>query len=239
MAVGNILGFATGSYSGWYKIFPFTLTSACTVNCANLKSAFLLDITVILITTCVSLLAAHEQALTPTQASPHIGEGISGDSSEHEAFLWEIFGTLSYLPGTVWIVLLVTSLTWIGWFPFFLFDTDWMGREIYGGEPNKGTNYNDGVRMGSLGLMLNSILLGITSVFMEPLCRKWGAGFTWGLSSILMSLCFVAMIVITAVRSSLTIDGHPPPDGVVIAAVITFGVLGIPLAVSCLTLFKI
>lgn len=28
MAIGNILGYATGSYSGWYKVFAFTLIPA-------------------------------------------------------------------------------------------------------------------------------------------------------------------------------------------------------------------
>ncbi|KAL0432629.1 UNVERIFIED_CONTAM: Sucrose transport protein SUC4 [Sesamum latifolium] len=231
MAVGNVLGFATGSYSNWFKILPFTLTSACNVSCANLKAAFIIDIIFILVTTCISLSAAHEQPLVSRVTAPHSGE-MSQGSSDHEAFLWELFGTFRYLPGTVWIILLVTALTWIGWFPFLLFDTDWMGREVYGGKPNEGTNYSIGVRMGSLGLMLNSVILGITSVFMEKLCRKWGAGFTWGLSNILMSLCFVAMLAIAAIKMNLNIDGHLPPDGVVIAALVVFAVLGVPLAIT-------
>ncbi|KAI3465197.1 hypothetical protein Pfo_021860 [Paulownia fortunei] len=232
MAVGNVLGFATGSYSNWSKIFPFTLTSACNVNCASLKAAFIIDIIFIIITTYISLSAAHEQPLTSLRISLHSGEEMPEDSSHHEAFLWELFGTFRYLPGTVWIILLVIALTWIGWFPFLLFDTDWMGREIYGGEPNDGKNYSMGVRMGSFGLMLNSVILGITSLLMEKLCRKWGAGFTWGLSNILMSLCFVAMLIITAIKSSINIGGHLPPDGVVVAALVVFAFLGVPLAIT-------
>ncbi|KAK2981728.1 hypothetical protein RJ640_005980 [Escallonia rubra] len=234
MAVGNVLGFATGSYSGWFKIFPFTLTTACNINCANLKAAFLIDIVFILITTYVSISAAHEQPLVSSEAyTPFSAEGGHEESSPaQEAFLWELFGTFRHLPGTVWVVLLVTCLTWIGWFPFLLFDTDWMGREVYGGKPNNGPNYSIGVRMGALGLMLNSVFLGITSVLMEKLCRKWGAGFTWGLSNILMSLCFVSMLVIAYVVKNLDFRNDLPPIGVVIAALIVFAVLGIPLAIT-------
>ncbi|KAJ8541254.1 hypothetical protein K7X08_002070 [Anisodus acutangulus] len=233
MAIGNILGFATGSYSGWYKIFPFTLNSACTVNCANLKAAFILDIIFIATTTCISISAANEQPLDPTRGSPHTGEEIAESShGQEEAFLWELFGILKFFPGVVWVILLVTALTWIGWFPFLLFDTDWFGREIYGGEPNDGKNYSAGVRMGSLGLMLNSVLLGVTSLFMEKLCRKWGAGFTWGVSNVVMSLCFIAMLIITAVRSNIDIGEGLPPDGIVIAALVVFAILGIPLAIT-------
>lgn len=232
MAVGNILGYAAGSYSSWFKIFPFTLSPACNVSCANLKAAFIIDVIFIVVTTCISLTAAQEQPLTSLNDSPHSGQEMPQGSPEREAFLWELFGTFRYLPGTVWVILLVTALTWIGWFPFILFDTDWMGREIYGGEPNDGKNYSNGVRMGSLGLMLNSVVLGITSLFMEKLCRKWGAGFTWGLSNILMSLLFVAMLIIAAIKGNMDLDGSLPPDGIVVAALLAFTFLGGPLAMT-------
>lgn len=49
----------------------------------------------------------------------------------------------------------------LSWFPFFLFDTDWMGREVYHGDPKGGTSeidlYDQGVREGAFGLLLNSV----------------------------------------------------------------------------------
>nr|CAG70682.1 putative sucrose-H+ symporter [Datisca glomerata] len=234
MAVGNVLGYATGSYSGWFKIFPLTLTSACNVNCANLKSAFLLDIVFIAITTYLSISAAQESPLDPTDRSANITEEGPGPSSHtEEAFLWELFGAFRYFSASIWVIFFVTALTWIGWFPFLLFDTDWMGREIYGGKPNEGQNYSTGVRMGALGLMLNSVVLGITSVLMEKLCRYWGAGFVWGVSNILMSLCFLAMLVVTFVAKRIDYIGHKlPPDVIVVAALVIFAILGIPLAIT-------
>ena len=55
----------------------------------------------------------------------------------------------------------------LSWFPFILYDTDWMGREIYHGDP-KGTNaqisaFNEGVRVGAFGLLLNSVSFSLTS----------------------------------------------------------------------------
>ncbi|KAG9146010.1 hypothetical protein Leryth_015633 [Lithospermum erythrorhizon] len=226
MAIGNILGYATGAYSNWYKVLPFTLTSACNISCANLKAAFIIDIVFIAITTYISISAAHEVPLDPSRT------GEARENHESEAFFFEMFGTLKLLPTTVWVILLVTALNWIGWFPFLLFDTDWMGREIYGGDPNGGPSYNAGVRMGALGLMLNSVLLGLTSVFMEKLCRRWGAGFTWGLANIILSLSFVAMLILSAVRAHMDLGENPPPDGIIIAALCIFAVLGIPLAMT-------
>ena len=229
MAVGNILGYATGAFSYWYKVFPFTLTSACNVNCANLKSAFLIDVAFIALTTYLSISAAHEVPLgSSDRNTPSAEDGHSGQAEE--AFLWELFGTFRYFSPSIWLILLVTGLNWIGWFPFLLFDTDWMGREIYGGKPNEGRNYSDGVRMGALGLMLNSIMLGATSLLMEKLCRRWGSGFVWGISNIIMALSFLAMLVITFVNNNIGHDS--PPPGIVIASLVVFAILGIPLAVS-------
>jgi hypothetical protein len=49
----------------------------------------------------------------------------------------------------------------LAWFPFLLFDTDWMGREVYQGSPqgNKALAnlYQLGVREGALGLLLQSV----------------------------------------------------------------------------------
>ncbi|KAL6179261.1 hypothetical protein ACLB2K_050777 [Fragaria x ananassa] len=231
MAVGNILGYATGAFSYWYKVFPFTLTSACDVNCANLKSAFIIDIAFIALTTYLSTSAAQELPLGSSDRNTPFADEEPGHSSQaEEAFLWELFGTFRYFSASIWLILLVTGLNWIGWFPFLLFDTDWMGREIYGGEPNEGRNYSDGVRMGALGLMLNSIMLGATSLLMERLCRKWGSGFVWGISNFIMALSFLAMLVITFVNKSIGHDS--PPLGIVIASLVVFTILGIPLAIT-------
>lgn len=233
MAVGNVLGFATGSFNDWYKVLPFTMTHACSESCANLKSAFLLDIIFILITTYISISAAQEVPFPTRDGTTAISAESEHSGHAEEAFFWELFGTLRYLPGPVWIILSVTALTWIGWFPFLLFDTDWMGREVYGGDPDEGLIYHKGVSMGSLGLMLQSVVLGITSLLMEKLCRKLGSGILWGISNIIMSLCFVAMLVIAFVVSKTDSYGHGvPPNGALIAALVVFTILGMPLAIT-------
>ncbi|XP_068657070.1 sucrose transport protein SUC4 [Aristolochia californica] len=231
MAIGNILGFAAGSYSGWPSILPFTLTSACSTNCANLESAFLLHIVLLAFTTYVSLSAAKE--VPPNSPNTFPLEIVHQSNDTSEAFLWELFGTFRYLSSPIRITLVVTALTWVGWFPFLLFDTDWMGREIYRGKPDEGQNYHIGVRMGAFGLMLNSIILGLTSLVMEKVCKKLGAGVVWGISNILMSICFAAMLVISIIASNIENSGQVlPPNGVVIAALAVFAVLGVPLAIT-------
>ncbi|KAI4321464.1 hypothetical protein MLD38_034839 [Melastoma candidum] len=232
MAVGNALGFATGSFNGWYKVFPFTRTSACNVDCANLKAAFLIDVVFLTISTCISASAAQEVPLGLIGLSAASNEGPGSSSQTEEAFMWELFGTFRYFSASIWIILLATALTWIGWFPYLLFDTDWMGREIYGGSPGEGMNYTKGVSMGALGLMLQSFVSGFTSLLLEKLCRKLGAGFVWGICNILMSLCFLGMLILSYVNMENSSIGNIPPKGIVVAAIAIFAVLGVPLAVT-------
>ncbi|KAJ7525458.1 hypothetical protein O6H91_17G052100 [Diphasiastrum complanatum] len=277
MAVGNILGFAAGAYDSWHKIFPFTRTHACDIACANLKSAFFLDLVILSVTTALSVTAAQEipwsplikgqkyGISTPTPTTPllpdrpsegHIngsnqktplskqngdGQDESDDDDEEEvqeAFLWELLGAFRELPRSMWFILLVTALTWIAWFPFLLFDTDWMGREVFRGEPNSKSVslahlYDNGVRMGAFGLMLNAVVLGISSIFMESLCRRLGSSYVWGCANAIMAICFAATAIVSHAASKTAVLGlSEPPTSVTFSALVIFAVLGAPLAVT-------
>ena len=68
MVVGNVLGFASGSYSKWYKVLLFTRTEACGVSCANLKSAFFIEIILLVAATILSVTTTPEKKWSKTQA---------------------------------------------------------------------------------------------------------------------------------------------------------------------------
>ncbi|XP_024518053.1 sucrose transport protein SUT2 [Selaginella moellendorffii] len=257
ISIGNILGFAAGSYNNWPKIFPFTETRGCNRPCANLKSAFMIDLILLIVTTLLSITAAQEIPWSPlTKAQKHgvstpttplipdkpdpqyaddpenVNDDDEDEEEESEAFFWELVGTLRDLPRPMWCILLVTALTWLAWFPFTLFDTDWFGREVFKGEPGSATAqiYDRGVRMGSFGLMLNSVVLGITSIVMEPLCRMLKPSFVWGIGNFIMAASFAAMIAITYAMKNT--DRVIPPTGTTIGALVVFAALGAPLAVT-------
>eukprot|EP00249_Psilotum_nudum_P013694 c24461_g1_i1 orf=446-1894(+) len=281
MGVGNVLGYATGSYNGWHKILPFTQTVACGVSCANLKSAFLLDTIVLIITTALCATATqeipwyfHSSGKTSSTSSPirpllsqkpisafmgasqcaanedseraytlptTIGEDIETEDEKdepvQEAFFWEIFSSLRDLPKSMWNILLVTALTWISWFPFVLFDTDWMGREVYGGEPSivdarQSSLYNKGVRAGSFGLMLNSVVLGFTSLMIEPLCRKIGQRSVWTIANVIMFACFAGIVIISVAAKHSVRTAGVPSSSILVTALLIFAILGAPLAVT-------
>ncbi|CAI9786661.1 unnamed protein product [Fraxinus pennsylvanica] len=236
MAVGNVLGYAAGSYTHLYKMFPFTKTKACDVYCANLKSCFFLSIFLLLILTILALIIVREMAVVPSQAESRGHEVVKKGKIP---VFGELFGALKGLPRPMRILLWVTCLNWIAWFPFLLFDTDWMGREVYGGKVGEGKLYDHGVRAGALGLMLSAVVLGCTSLAMEFLARGiGGVKRLWGIANFLLAICLAMTVLITKLAESTrrhnthSDDAKPPVTGVKVGALALFTILGIPQAVT-------
>nr|ANZ54933.1 sucrose transporter [Manihot esculenta] len=249
MAVGNVLGYAAGSYTHLYKIFPFTKTKACDVYCANLKSCFFISIVLLLTLTVLALTYVREKQWSAEQGNTTAGDDEDEDGKSESSpmpFFGEIFAALKNLQRPMWILLLVTCLNWIAWFPFLLFDTDWMGREVYGGD-SSGTAYqlklyDRGVRAGALGLMLNSVVLGFTSLGVEALARGvGGVKRLWGIVNFVLAFCLCMTILITKLAEShrrfTTVAGGatiplPPPGGIKAGALALFAVMGVPQAIT-------
>ncbi|TKY46141.1 Sucrose transport protein SUC2 [Spatholobus suberectus] len=227
MAVGNVLGYAAGSYSRLHKIFPFTKTEACDVFCANLKSCFFFSILLLLVLATVALLYVKDR--------PVAARAVDEDE-QPSCFFFQLLGALRELKRPMWMLMLVTAVNWVAWFPYFLFDTDWMGREVYGGKTGEDA-YAAGVRAGSLGLMINAVVLGFMSLAVEPLGRMvGGVKRLWGIVNFVLAIGFGMTVVITKVaehqrRLNPAAVGHPSA-GVKVGSMVFFGVLGIPLAIT-------
>lgn len=236
MAVGNVLGYAAGSYSKLYKIFPFSKTPACDVYCANLKSCFLISVALLLIITILALTLVRETPLYELDPS-ETEDNKTGDSEKIEKpksipFVGEILTALKEMSRPMKILLLVTAFNWLGWFPFVLFDTDWTGREIYGS--TSGHNlYDTGVRMGSMGLLLNSVVLAVTSVSTEQLSRLvGGAKRLWGIVNFMLAICLGFTVLISKLANSTRRADGKPASGIKAATLALFSVMGVPLSVS-------
>ena len=123
----------------------------------------------------------------------------------------------------------------MAWFQYMLFDTDWMGREVYGGKVGEKA-YDSGVHKGALGLMLNSVVLALMSLTVEPLGRfVGGVKWLWGIVNVILAVCMAMTVVITRAaeherKNGVSAVGHPSV-GVQVAALTFFSVLGVPLAV--------
>ncbi|CAA7026763.1 unnamed protein product [Microthlaspi erraticum] len=230
MAVGNILGYAAGSYTNLHKMFPFTMTQACDIYCANLKSCFFLSIILLLGVTVMSLWYVEDKQWTPEK----------GASDVKNPFFGEIFGAFRVMERPMWMLIIVTALNWIAWFPFLLFDTDWMGREVYGGDSAGDDKmkdlYNRGVHAGALGLMINSVVLGVVSLFIEWIIQKMGgAKRLWGAVNFILAVCLGLTVLITKLAEAHRKTAGAfagPTEGIRGGALTIFAFLGIPLAVT-------
>ncbi|KAH7833062.1 hypothetical protein Vadar_002772 [Vaccinium darrowii] len=230
MAIGNILGYAAGSYPKLYKIIPSTKTEACDVYCANLKMCFIFSILFLIILTTI--------ACTIVKETPITKEDIEQDGEGSIPFFGQLCSAVKVLPKPMWILFLVTALNWIGWFPFLLYDTDWVGREIYGGNPNGSAVetklYDQGVSTGSLGLMLYAVVLGIMSLAIEPMAKILGhVKRVWGFGNMVLAICLALTYAVSKMAEKARGTTLQPPSSHVKASAIgLFAVFGIPQAVT-------
>lgn len=229
MAVGNISGYAAGANNSLYKFLPFTKTPACDVYCANLKTCFYIDIVFLLITVGFALVSVSE---------PKPEMNLDHD----DPFLEQVKTSFKNLGRPMWLLFLVTALNWIAWFPFLMYNTDWVGKEVYGGKVEETASpidkdlYHAGVRAGSLGLMLTAVTLGITSLGIDPL-SKWfgGARKLWGILNFGLAICLAGTVWITKSAENARKNmppGSMPPSNIKGAVLALFAATGIPQAAT-------
>ncbi|KAL2467549.1 Sucrose transport protein SUC5 [Forsythia ovata] len=243
MAVGNMLGYAAGAYMHIYLIFPFTKTEACDIYCANLKTCFFISIILIAVIITSVCVTVKEERLDPS----YLMKAKQGFNGEEEApsFLTQLAIAIRSVSGPMKILYVITGLTWVGWFPFILYDTDWMGKEVFGGsasgDPLEIKLYDQGVREGSLGLMSYVAMLGIVSLFMEPFLRFLGSvRRVWGIGNLILAFCMGSTLFITkmaenARHAALIETGSaliPPSLEIKVSYFALFTALGIPQAVT-------
>ncbi|CAN8235341.1 unnamed protein product [Cochlearia groenlandica] len=246
MAVGNVLGYAAGSYTNLHKMFPFTITKACDVYCANLKTCFFLSITLLLLVCVTSLWYVKDKQWSPAPSAAN-PENEEGGKTSSMPFFGEILGAFKVMKRPMWMLLIVTALNWIAWFPFLLFDTDWMGREVYGGDSEGDAKlkklYSQGVQTGAMGLMFNAIVLAFMSLCVEWIGRKLGgAKRLWGIVNFILAAGLAMTVLVTkyAADHRETAGALAGPSSSVKAGALSlFAVLGIPLAITFSTPFAL
>ncbi|CAN1809287.1 Sucrose transport protein SUC5 [Linum perenne] len=242
MGAGNILGHLAGSRAGLHKLFKFSRTTACDVHCANLKSCFIISAALLIVQTGVAIAYVREQRWCSKVDEGRlelcdVGKTEKNDVGRvREGGLTSFLRALKILDRATWMLLLVTCLNWFAWFPWVLYSTDWVGREVYGGRydgtPSQVLLYDRGVQVGSVGLMINSIVLLIVALAIDLLARKLGVWFLWGFVNLVLGICLAMTVVISMAAKSERDEGGTVSSGIKSATLAVFGVLGLPLAVT-------
>ncbi|KAM3935393.1 solute carrier family 45 member 3 [Leptodactylus fuscus] len=89
------------------------------------------------------------------------------------------------VPFALWRLFVAQLCSWMGLMTFILFYTDFVGEGLYQGVPiaEPGTEarlrYDEGVRMGSLGLFLQSVTSIVVSSSMDYLVKTFGTRFVY------------------------------------------------------------
>lgn len=205
MAVGNIMGYAAGSFANLHLLFPFVRTEACDENCADIKTCFLLSVLLTSLIITLVVVFIKEERLDPFYLE-YLQDGFHTEEKQ-PYFLMQIITAARSTSKPIRILYIVTALNWIGFFPFLLYNTDWMGREVYGGKAEGNWEqiilFSEGVREGSMGLMLYVVTMGCVSLFMESLIRFLGnVRRLWSIGNFILALCMGLTVVISAMTEN-------------------------------------
>ncbi|KAL5843574.1 hypothetical protein ACOSQ4_009532 [Xanthoceras sorbifolium] len=239
MAVGNVLGYAAGAFARLHKFLPFTRNEVCSDNCANLKACFIIAVVILLVVTLTAIFSVSEVQMTEELVRKQFN---NNNSSQMTSFLMQLMALLHSLKNPMRLLMLVTFLTWLSWFPFMLFGTDWVGKEVFGGKVDAdgvdGSRYEVGVRSGSLGLMVNSMVVAFASLAIGRATRLVrGMKNLWGVANLILAGGLIGAVVITKRagewRSSGAADASIfPPLDILWGTWIVYLLLGISLAVQ-------
>ncbi|KAM9319550.1 solute carrier family 45 member 3 [Gastrophryne carolinensis] len=122
------------------------------------------------------------------------------------------------VPKTLWRLFMAQLCTWMAFMTFTLFYTDFVGEGVYYGEPRAepGTEarirYEEGLRVGSLGLFLQSMISITFSFSMDHLIKTFGtrAIYITAVSCLPIAaviLCFSRNIIL--ITASAAVTGFP------------------------------
>lgn len=104
----------------------------------------------------------------------------------------DFFKAATVAPHPFWETFLVQCFTWFGWFTIFVYGTSWVGKDVFGGsfDAAKGTEtrelYDKGVRMGNLGIGLQSVVTIMFSLALPKILERWSMGVVFFASHLLL-----------------------------------------------------
>ncbi|GAM21133.1 hypothetical protein SAMD00019534_043080 [Acytostelium subglobosum LB1] len=111
-------------------------------------------------------------------------------------YLRHIFDSLRDIPPYLSRVCCTQFFSWIGWFCFVLYVTTWVGVDVYHGNPNAPAGsigldlFQEGVRRGSLGLSIQSVVAIASSLLLPWLIRLIGHKEIYFIGTFIQAVCF-------------------------------------------------
>ncbi|CAF1031599.1 unnamed protein product [Rotaria sordida] len=179
----------------------FSITLCCTLISANEKNSSFNDYSdeqILLIDTHIWIY------LSPIKILKNIFSTISNSVR-----------TIITMPFVLRRLTLAECCSWSAIMTFNIFFTDFVGQTIYMGDPNadelseERLKYDQGIRIGSYGLLFHCIVGAIYAPLLKPLIKKFGIHLTFSFGMLVFALSMLVMyisrnIIIVNIMASLS-----------------------------------
>lgn len=180
--LGNCLGSLLGSVSlsTYLLVFPHDLAALYTI-----------AVLFLVLTMAVTVVGIKE---IPLEYSP-----LRNEQNQQS---WSFFKDALVAPSPFFEAFTTQCFSWFGWFTLFVFGTSWVGSEVYNGSFSaaEGTilrkRYDEGVRMGNLGIGLQSVITILCALSLPALMRRTSRQAVYFTASILLACALSATLLL-------------------------------------------
>lgn len=192
--VGNCAGSLLGS---------LPLSRALVFFPGDLQALYTIAACVLLVTMGITVFCVKETPLgyeslpSSATAAPHYEAVESLEMAQHPAGL---FAAAAVAPYPFYETFAVQCFSWFAWFALFVFGTSWVGKEVLNGDFNgaEGSElrelYDKGVRMGNLGIGLQSVLTIVSAPLLPSLIANTSMQVVYVAANLMLGGALVATL---------------------------------------------
>lgn len=196
-AFGTGVGNCAGSFLG-----SLPLSRALFFFPGDLQALYSIAACVLLVTMGITVFCVKEtplgyEAVPSSATAPHY-EAV--ENLEIEQRQVGFFAAAKIAPYPFYETFLVQCFTWFAWFSLFVFGTSWVGKEVLNGDFNAKEGsylrelYDAGVRMGNLGIGLQSVLTILTAPLLPSLIAKTSMQVVYVIASFMLGGALVCTL---------------------------------------------
>ncbi|KAL9650303.1 hypothetical protein ABK040_014957 [Willaertia magna] len=207
IGIGNILGYVS-VWVDFSQYIPMYQTPNCHRACINLKFSFYFAIILVIICVLSTLIFAKEQTLDTLEKTMEIqkreemnNQLETNTTRKKRNPIIQLGCLLIHLPKAMKIICLYQFLSWIAWFSFLVYISDWIAENVFKGKADPQSPayhlYENGVRFGSFGLAGFSALSLIVSPFIPRFSREYGVKVLLFVSQALLSIQLLLTLFVT------------------------------------------
>lgn len=202
--LGLALGYVLGGVH-WSPRLPWLKTTACNDvgGCADLRFAFLLACVSCVLANLCTLLVGKESggasrggANSQSHSHQHPEGDVHTPLLEGECRAWKVVRQNQALSSAY----LVTLLAWLGWISLQMYQTEFVAKEVFQGSPDQTSPLNkayvEGVHAASRALVINALLMTLTTYAIPKAIRSMGKANLWCLATLFTALLLAASLAI-------------------------------------------